>query len=564
MKLPVRERKGKDSLMKTKLKYVILVVPVLLFSGFFKGDSDLYFQISKSIDIFGRIYKEVSFNYVEEVNPEEFMYSAINGMLNSLDPYTVLYDEKRKSDVDFLTNGKYGGIGGSIGIRNDSIVVVEVFEGYSAHRQGLRIGDVILKINETEITPTNFDEVSNLVKGEPGSEVKLTIKRLNQSEATVFSIVREEVKIKNVTYYGFTSENSDIGYIKLSGFTRTAGDELKEAISDLQKLKKIESLILDLRGNPGGLLEAAVDVSEKFLKKGQLIVTVIGRDSSNIKNYYSQEEPIYGDKNLIVLIDNGTASAAEIVAGAIQDHDRGLIIGTSSFGKGLVQTVVPLSYNNSLKITTSKYHTPSGRSIQKINYSKDNKVFKNHVETGVEKFNTDNQRIVFSSGGIHPDSTVINDTNSTPVKSFLAKGIFFDFADKIFNSETNKNYYDFNFEILYKDFLNYVDNKKINIELNSESEMEKLINTSKSENLSDEIIADLKKIKTKISTLKSSYLTHDKNLIINGIKNELASRYLGNSGRIKEMLNDDKQYKTAIELLKQDQIYTAMLSSNLK
>ncbi|MGE5499836.1 MAG: S41 family peptidase, partial [Syntrophothermus sp.] len=412
----------------------ILAIPaaVVIFSGFFKGDADIYFQISRSIDVFGKVYKEVSFNYVDELNPEEFMLSGITGMLSALDPYTTFIDEKRKGDIDLLTSGKYGGIGVSIGLRNDKVTIVDIIDGYSAQRQGLRIGDVITKINNQEITKENFDDISSLVKGDPGTEVQLSILR-DGADQMIFNLLREEVKIKNITFADFVPENSNNVYLKLTGFTRTAGEEVQKSLASLKSKKPVNSVILDLRGNPGGLLDAAVDVCEKFLRQKQLIVTIKGRDSSNFKSYKSTEEPVYGNSNLVVLIDSGSASASEIVAAAIQDHDRGVILGTDSFGKGLVQTVIPLSYNTSLKITTAKYYTPSGRCIQKIDYSKNNKVFSN-PDTEIQKsYKTDHNRTVIAYGGIKPDTVVANDSQSNVVNELSSRGLFFKFATEYSN-----------------------------------------------------------------------------------------------------------------------------------
>ncbi|MCL6097765.1 MAG: S41 family peptidase, partial [Bacteroidetes bacterium] len=345
------------------------LIAVVFFSGFITRDNDIYFQINKGIDIFGRVYKEVALNYVDQLNPEEFMLAGINGMLTSLDPYTNFIDADGQKDIDIITKGKYGGIGATVGLRNDNVTIVDLIEGFSAQRQGMRIGDVITKINNVRITKDNFESLSEMLKGDPGTTISVTVKRDGASDEITFNLVREEIEVKNVTYYGFVPAGSKNAYIKLSGFSQTAGEEVKKALLDLKSKGEIESLILDLRGNPGGLLDAAIDVCGKFLNKGQLIVSVIGRDSLNTKNYSSNEEPIAGKVRMAVLIDEGSASASEIVSGAMQDHDRAVLVGTNSYGKGLVQTIIPLSYNTSLKITTARYYTPSGRSIQKIDYA---------------------------------------------------------------------------------------------------------------------------------------------------------------------------------------------------
>lgn len=483
-------------------------VTVIIFSGFFKGDADIYFQISKSMDVFGKVYKEVSFNYVDQLNPEEFMLSGISGMLSALDPYTVFIDEKRKGDIDLLTSGKYGGIGVSIGLRNEKITIVDIIDGYSAQRQGLRIGDVITKINNVEITKDNFEDISSLVKGDPGTEVELTILR-DGSDQMVYNLVREEVKIRNLSFGDFVPENSNNVYLKLTGFTRTAGEEIQKTLTDLKNKKQVKSVVLDLRGNPGGLLDAAVDVCEKFLKQNQLIVTVKGRDSANVKSYTSSEEPIFGSSNLVVLIDSGSASASEIVAGAIQDHDRGVILGTDSFGKGLVQTVVPLSYNTSLKITTAKYYTPSGRCIQKIDYSKNNKVFSNQTSNSQRDFRTDHNRTVMAYGGIKPDTLVANDSQANVVNELTSRGLFFKFATQYSNLHNKTDYSRLNSDMLYSEFMNFLKKERFDYTPNAEKQLNELIATTEKENYNTQLINQLSGLKGRFKEMKEVELrTH--------------------------------------------------------
>ncbi|MCB9249202.1 MAG: S41 family peptidase [Ignavibacteriales bacterium] len=398
---------------------------IVILSGFINGDSDIYFQMSKGIDIFGRVYKEVAINYVDEVKPEAFMLQGIQGMLSALDPYTVYIDENHQKDIELITKGKYGGIGATVGLYNDKITIVDLIEGYSAQRQGIRIGDVIKKVDTVSISKTNYDELGNYLKREPGTEISLTIERDGVKGDIIFNLVSEEIEIKNLTYYGFVPEESNNVYLKLSGFSRSAGDEIRKAIHDLRVQKEIKSIVLDLRGNPGGLLDAAIDVSEKFLKKGQKIVSIKGRDETKEQVFNAQEEPVSGSTKLAILVDGGSASASEIVAGALQDHDRGVVLGTKSFGKGLVQTVIPLSFNTSLKMTTARYYTPSGRCIQEVDYSKEKEIFGENIIDENKIYLTDNKREVFARGGITPDSVINNSSESHLVRSLLATGMFF-------------------------------------------------------------------------------------------------------------------------------------------
>ncbi|HEX2963538.1 MAG TPA: S41 family peptidase [Ignavibacteriales bacterium] len=539
----------------------ILAIPaaVVIFSGFFKGDADIYFQISRSIDVFGKVYKEVSFNYVDELNPEEFMLSGITGMLSALDPYTTFIDEKRKGDIDLLTSGKYGGIGVSIGLRNEKVTIVDIIDGYSAQRQGLRIGDVITKINNQEITKDNFDDISSLVKGDPGTEVQLLILRDGTDQLT-FNLLREEVKIKNVTFADFVPENSNNVYLKLTGFTRTAGEEVQKSLVSLKSKKSVNSVILDLRGNPGGLLDAAVDVCEKFLKQNQLIVTIKGRDSSNFKSYKSTEEPVYGNSNLVVLIDSGSASASEIVAAAIQDHDRGVILGTDSFGKGLVQTVIPLSYNTSLKITTAKYYTPSGRCIQKIDYSKNNKVFSNPDSDVQRSFKTDHNRTVIAYGGIKPDTVVASDSQSNVVNELSSRGLFFKFATEYSNMHSKADYFRMNPDMLYSAFMDFLKKEKFDYIPATEKQLNGLIASSEKENYNRQLIDQLSALKGRFKEMKQYELKEHKSEMISSIRSELASRYDGSTGRIKENLKSDKQFLAALGVASNNDVYSHLLT----
>ena len=379
--------------------------------------------------------------------------------------------------------------------------------------------------------------------------VKLKIVRNENKDTIDFNLVREEVIIKNLTFYGFYPENTSNVYIKLSNFSRSAGDELKKALKELRSQKEIKSIILDLRGNPGGLLDVAVDICDKFLNKELLIVTTRGRDDVSEKKYYSVQEPMFGDGKLVVLVNEGSASASEILAGAIQDHDRGIILGTKTFGKGLVQTITPLNFNTSLKITTAKYYTPSGRSIQKIDYSKKNKVFTGGDSITTSKFLTDNERTVFSGGGITPDSIVNFEIEGEITRDLLAKGLFFQFADHFYYANSAIKFNDLNDEKLYNEFKNYLVQQKYTYHSESEHELDKLIKEVDKKKLGDNLSSDLKKIKTQFEMLGINELSTFKAEVIREIREEVASRYLGSEGRAREFLNNDKQLKAALDLI---------------
>lgn len=549
---------------QSKLKHVLFSIFVLIFfCGFFPGNDDIYFEISRNIDLFGKVYKEISFNYVDEIDPEEFMQAGISGMLKTLDPYTIFIDENRKDEIDLITNGKYGGVGISIGVRGENVTIIEILDGYSAQKQGLRIGDVLIEAGGTRVSSQNVDEISSLVKGEPGTMVKLKIVRNDNKDTIDFNLVREEVIIKNITFAGFYPENTDNAYIKLSNFSRSAGDELKKALKELKTEKEIKSLILDLRGNPGGLLDVAVDICDKFLKKDLLIVTTRGRDDTSEKKYFSVQEPMFGEGKLVVLVNEASASASEILAGAIQDHDRGIILGTKTFGKGLVQTITPLSYNTSLKITTAKYYTPSGRCIQKVDYSKKNKVFGNNDSIVNGKFLTDNERAVYSGGGITPDTAVNYNIEGEITRDLLAKGLFFQFADHFYYANTNLSYENLNDDKLLNEFKDYLLEQKYVYHSESEHELDNIIADVDKKKLGDNLVSDLKKLKEKFEKLGMNELTTYKGEVMREVREELVSRYLGSAGRVREALDNDLQFQTALKLV-QSSKYGQLLGLNLR
>lgn len=547
-----------------KHKIILLSALTLLCSGFITRDNDLYFEINKGIDLFGRVYKEVAVNYVDELNPQEFMLAGIEGMLGSLDPYSTYIDTYQQKDIDIITKGKYGGIGASVGLRNGEVTIVDLMEGFSAQRQGIRIGDVIVKINDVKIDKNNYDNLGEYLKGDIGTSLTLTVKRENNNDNLLFNLVREEIIVKNLTYYGFVPESSNNAYLKLSGFSNTAGSEVKNALLELKNKKEIKSVVIDLRGNPGGLLDAAIDVCEKFLKKGQLVVTVKGRDSLNVKAHYSTEEPILADAKIAILIDEGTASAAEIVSGALQDHDRALLVGTNSFGKGLVQTIVSLPYNTSLKLTTARYYTPSGRSIQKINYSEKSKVFSNYSVLAKKEFETDKKRRVYSAGGISPDTLVKNEISSELVQRLLAEGMFFKFATHIYNQNPKMKLESAGSENLFKEFGNYLKVQKFDFVSKTEKLIDQLKNVMNDEKIDSKIIEDLNKAKNQIDANHSTELVKNKDEVLGLIFEELAARVGGREGRIIESLKIDKQFEVAFHLLKNQDSYNRIMDRETK
>lgn len=545
---------------KKSLTIVFLTAIILTAFGFVVTKTDIYLDISKNLELFGKVYKEISFNYVDEIDPQEFMRAGIKGMLKTLDPYTIFIDEKNQDDINLLTNGKYGGVGISIGVRDNNITILEVLEGYSAQRQGIRVGDVITKINEKVVSPKIIDDISSLVKGEPGTSVQLHIMRFGEKDTLLFNLIREEVIVKNLIFADFYPENSNNVYLKLTNFSRSAADELRSALRNLKSKKEIKSVILDLRGNPGGLLDVAVDICDKFLSKDLLIVSTRGRDYKSEKKYFAKEEPIISNENLIVLINGGSASASEIVAGAIQDHDRGIILGTQSFGKGLVQTITPLSFNTSLKVTTAKYYTPSGRCIQKIDYSKDNNVIPFPDSLSSDAYTTDNKRIVYSAGGITPDTLVNDGIECNLFKDLLAKGLFFSFADKYYFENKNISFNKIKDENLIIDFKKFLADKKYDYQSDAEKKLDEVLKSLDEKKDDSKLISATKKLKEQFDEMFDKKFEQSKNLITGELKSELAMRYFGSEEGLKEGLKYDKQFLAALDLIKNQNKYNSFLN----
>lgn len=542
---------------------IISVITVLVFGFYIQRSGDIYYEISRNMELFGKVYKEISFNYVDEINPEEFMREGIKGMLKSLDPYTVFIDESKQEDIDLMTNGKYGGIGVTIGVRNDRVTITEILEGYAAQKQGLRIGDVVIEVDGEPITSSDIDDLSAKVKGEPGTTVQIRVLRNNDKDTLLFNIIREEIVIRNLIYADFYPAKSNNVYLKLSNFSRSAAEEIKNALKKLKQEKPIESIVLDLRGNPGGLLDVAVDVCNKFLKKDLLIVSTKGREPNSEKKYFAKEEPIVPNEKLIVLINENSASASEIVAGAIQDHDRGIILGTQSFGKGLVQTITPISYNTSLKITTAKYYTPSGRCIQKIDYSRKNKVFNTALIDEKSEFTTDNKRKVYSAGGITPDTLVKSEIEGEITKELLAKGIIFDFADKFYYQNQSAKFENLNDNKIFNEFTSYIKSKEFNYTPEVEKKLNALMEDLDKNKINGKILSAANKLKDELKNYFDKELEKYKSEILSYVKIELANRYYNQQKSLEESLKYDKQFITALKLFKDELIFNKLLNKEL-
>ncbi len=546
-------------------KYILIIILIVIFSfsfGFMQAESDYFFKISKSIEIFGSVYKNIALHYVDEIDPEVFMNSGIDGLLKSLDPYSTYIPSSEASDVELITQGKYGGIGITIGIRDGMIIITSLLEGYSAQRQGLQIGDQILEVDGNELNNVMPNNVRHLTRGEPGTYVKIKIKREGEINTLEYVLIREEIKLKNITYSDFIEDG--IALIRLERFTRSAGEDLRIAIKDLKKKNNITGIILDLRDNPGGLLESAVDVVSKFISKGNLVVSTRGRKQNTDNQYFTTEEPMLMSIPLVILVNNNSASASEIVAGTIQDLDAGIILGTRTFGKGLVQNVMPLPYGYQLKLTTAKYYTPSGRCIQEVDYMHKSKtgLYKITPDTLRKIFLTKNGRKVHELGGILPDTIVEQPAQSSFVNELLRKAMFYRFAN-FYKSEHTKlpDNFSENTELTNM-FKKYVEKQNYKFEDGVDQKIDDLIKEIEKSNLNTEIVKDLNHIRERYDTIKEKGFEKNEKEILGMIRQELMSIFKGESGRIESSIIDDIQIKAAKEVLKNQKMYKKFLIVN--
>ncbi len=550
----------------------VAIVAVLTISAGFIRPSDTFFEVAKNIELLGKVYREIALNYVDEISVSEFMRAGIDGMLATLDPYTVFMDEEQSEDVEQLTTGKYAGIGVTIGTdRDGNVVIYSITDGYSAQKAGMRIGDKIVKINGIDVRRKEVSDVRALIKGEPNTEVRITVEREGERQPIEFTLIRREIQIKNVTFAGLVDDET-IGYIKLERFSVNAANEVADAIRAIEdsakaKGKTLQGMVLDLRGNPGGLLDAAVNVASKFVEQGSVIVTTKGRDSLRIKNYTSSAPPLLKDLPLAVLINSNSASASEIVAGAIQDLDRGIIVGMRSFGKGLVQTITRLPYNTSLKITTAKYYTPSGRLIQEVDYFHRNKregkrtVFVNEPDTVRHAFKTKAGRIVYDGGGIAPDIEVPDETPSVVELALYRRSAFFRFANQ-YQAKHPVMPKDFKADDkLFAEFKAFLDRDNFSYDSEGERKMAELLEIAAKYDYQDDVRKQIQELQTAIAAEKEKELIRQKSRILSILEREILTRYHGDSAGLRVALKSDRQLKAAIAVLKDQKKYKAMLAA---
>lgn len=507
------------------------------------------FRAGKSLDIQYSILRELSMHYVDSVDIGKLVEKNINYMLSGLDPYTVYMADDETEQLEIMATGAYGGVGSVIRkVDSGEVMIIQPYEDTPSARAGIRPGDLILEVDGVSTLELDVTECSNRMKGEPGTELKLLIKQGRGGETKEFTLVRERIPVKDVAYYGFIQDT--IGYVAITGFSLDCSKDLAIAIKDLRSKGDLRRLVLDLRGNSGGLMEEAVRMVSLFVPNGTLVVSSKGRLEHTNEEYYTRTEPIEPDLPLMVLVNSGSASSSEIVAGALQDLDRAVIAGTRTFGKGLIQVGRDVGYGNQLKITIAKYYTPSGRCVQAIDYS-------NRNEDGsvgfipdslMKEFKTKNNRSVYDGGGIAPDLKVTSEYLSRPAVALFYSEILTDYAIKYFSA--NATVADpGSFKLSdkeYEDFVEYAKGKEFDSRTVTQIELERMISSAKQDGLYNEYKEEFDRLSEKVVMNKESFLKNKRSEVQPMLEQSIMEKYYYQRGSLEYSVRDDSQLKEAI------------------
>ena len=530
---------------KGKYRSGLLAAVVLMASvGIAAQQTDIYFLIKKNFSIFSKAYETVALEYVDEVDPEILMRTGIDAMLETLDPYTVMFSESQNEQAEIMSRGNYAGIGIEAGFRDGEVVVVAPRDGGPAAKAGIRAGDVIVAVDGVSTENLQPEEVNTLTQGEIGSEITITIRRFGIDQPIDFTLTRENIEVTNISYSGFIGDESNTGYIRLSQFGSNSGEEVREAMLELMDNDGLNGLVLDLRDNPGGILQEAVKIIDKFIEPGITVVDIRGR-SSEFNQAFTTRESVMFEKPVIVLMNGGSASASEVVAGALQDLDRGLIIGEQSFGKGLVQVVRQLPYNTSLKITISRYYIPSGRSIQSVQYTHQGRNAVVMNDSSKKEFKTRNGRTVYEGRGIEPDVAIDNNKPNILEVALLQQGLYFDFATKYEAEHSVFDHVRLPDEV-FNNFREFLEEQEFSYLTDAEKMLAQLSSQLEEVDTADQQLQELEKAidREKELIFEDSEADIRRNLFL-----ELTSRYQGQAGRVEAGLKSDSDIIKALEFI---------------
>lgn len=549
--------------MKKHLKKY-LVVAAILFAGIGSFSFvESYFEISKNLDIFSSVYREVNVNYVESTNPGKLIKTGIDAMLGTLDPYTNYIPESDIEDYRFMTTHEYGGIGALIGTRDNKVIISEPYEDSPADKVGLKAGDVIIEVDGKSANGKNSSELSDILRGQSGTTIAMKVYRPETAEEISVNLTREQIKIDDVPYYGMV--DAEVGYINLRGFTETASRDVKKSF-DALKEQGMKKLILDLRGNGGGLLNESVNIVNFFVEKGEKVVEVKGKVKEHYSLHRALKNPLDMEMPLVVLIDGGSASASEIVSGSLQDLDRGVIIGQMSFGKGLVQTTHDLAYNSKLKLTIAKYYTPSGRCIQRLDYGNRDEEGEVHEipDSLITEFKTKNGRIVKDGAGIMPDIMIDQGEYSDLLATLMEENILFDYATKYYfshDSIVSPELYTLT-DGEYDAFVAFALGKEFEYKTSSTEMMKELKAVIEKDEFLEEVQTEFDQLSAKLERNKKDDMYKFRDEIQVMLENEIVSRYYYSKGRIRAYMSHDPDVKKALEVLNNKTFYTSVLDGS--
>ncbi len=533
---------------------LIVIITGLGFYSFNRDNKN--FEIAKNLEIYYSLFRELNMFYVDDVNPNDLVKTSIDEMLESLDPYTNYISEDQMEDFRFMTTGEYAGIGALISEQNGKIVISEPYEGFPAQKFGLKAGDVILKVEDKPTEDMSVEDVSNMLKGAAQKPVKLNILRPGKNKPFELNVVREKIVIDPIPFYGMLDDKT--AYIRLSNFTANSGDGVKKAFLELKK-NKPDALVLDMRSNPGGLLQEAVKIVNLFVPNGEEIVSTKGKVKQWDRTYTATAAPVDTTIRIAVLTNRMSASASEIVAGAIQDLDRGIVVGSRTFGKGLVQTTRDLSYNTKLKVTTAKYYTPSGRCIQSLDYAHRNEdgSVGNVPDSLISEFYTKKGRTVYDGGGIVPDVVLEPEQLSNLSAALITKHLIFDYATK-FANENEAIPQPEQFEVtddIYNEFKAFVQDKDFEYESKSEQVLEELKETAQKEKYFELASEEFEKMMQKLHPDAEKDMTVFSDEVKSLLKNEIVSRYYYQKGAIRAAIGEDEVIQKALSELKSAMSY---------